>query len=147
MINQIFLYNFVQEMNKTRLKFSIMKYRIFSFFIFAAVSFLLWATDGEIVINRPGQQHDHIEYYLPADAPQVFLDSEEMEIIIVGDGFSEYYVVDIVSQVTMQSVIYTQIGGYGDSIDISSLPDAYYRIVIQSSNNNVYEGYFPWEQE
>ena len=70
-----------------------------------------------------------------------------MEIIIVGDGFADYYDVDIVSMVTMQSVISTQISGYGDTIDISSLPDAYYRIVIHTSYNNVYDGFFTIETE
>ena len=64
-----------------------MNQRSILFFFFAAVSLLSWATD-EIVINRPGQQHDHIEYYLPADAPQAFYDPDDMEIIIVGGGFS-----------------------------------------------------------
>ena len=123
-----------------------MNQRSILFFFFAAVSLLSWATD-EIVINRPGQQHDHIEYYLPADAPQAFFNPDDMEIIIVGDGFADYYDVDIVSMVTMQSVISTQISGYGDTIDISSLPDAYYRIVIHTSYNNVYDGFFTIESE
>lgn len=79
--------------------------------------------------------------------PEVYIDTDEMEIILVADGFATYYVVDIVSQVTMLSVIYTQIGGYGDSIDISSLPDGYYHIIITSSNNNVFDGYFTIETE
>ena len=79
--------------------------------------------------------------------PEAYFDSDEMEIIIEAEGFADYYVVNIISQVSMQCVIYTQIDGYGDSIDISSLPDGYYRIVITSSNNNVFEGYFMIETE
>lgn len=101
----------------------------------------------EIEIHQNGQMPTHNEYYPPADMPEVFIDLDEMEVIIEADGFADYYVVNIVSQVSMQSVIYTQISGYGDSIDVSSLPDAYYRIVITSSNNNVYEGYFTIESE
>ena len=40
------------------------------------------------------------------------------------------------------TVISTQIDGYGDSIDVSSLPDGYYTITITSSNNNQFEGTF-----
>ena len=118
-------------------------------FVMFALGITAQNRDGEARLNihHVGHHGTHSEYYPPADMPEVYIDFDDMEIILVGDGFADYYVVNIISQVTMQSVIYTQIGGYGDSIDISSLPDAYYRIVIQSSNNNVYEGYFLWEQE
>lgn len=59
-----------------------MNQRSILFFFFAAVSLLSWATDEEIVLNHPGQQHDHIEYYLPTDAPQAFFNPDDMEIII-----------------------------------------------------------------
>ena len=116
------------------------------FFLMQATSLVFGSTD-RIILNDPSHQHDHSQYYPPADMPEVFIDLDEMEVIIEADGFADYYVVNIISQVSMQSVIYTQISGYGDSIDVSSLPDAYYRIVITSSNNNVYEGYFLWKQE
>ena len=119
-----------------------MNQRSILFFFFAAVSLLSWATDEEIVLNHPGQQHDHIEYYLPADAPQAFYDPDDMEIIIVANGVALYYDVEIISQKTNHSVLYTKISGYGDIIDVSYLPEAYYRIVIHSSSNNVFEGYF-----
>ena len=128
-----------------QLKFSIMNQRTVFFFLFAFAGLLSWATDEEIVLNHPGQQHDHIEYFLPADAPQAYFDTDELEIIIVGDGFADYYDVEIVSLATMQSVICTQISGYGDSIDVSSLPDGNYHIVIHTSNNNVYDGFFAIE--
>lgn len=79
--------------------------------------------------------------------PEVYIDLDEMEIIIEADGFADYYVVNIISQVTLQCVIYTQISGYGDTVDVSTLPDGYYRLVITSSNNNVFEGYFMIETE
>ena len=123
--------------------------RFFSVFILLLYGISMCPVHGEEVVNLQhiGNHDDHSQYYTPADMPEVYLDLDDMEIIIEADGFADYYVVNIISQVSMQSVIYTQIGGYGDSINISSLPDAYYRIVIQSSNNNVYEGYFLWEQE
>ena len=119
--------------------------------IFVALSsFDIFDRDGSaerIHLQHRHKDGNHIEYYPPADMPEVYIDTDEMEIILVADGFATYYVVDIVSQVTMLSVIYTQIGGYGDSIDISSLPDGYYHIIVTSSNNNVFDGYFTIETE
>lgn len=119
--------------------------------IFVALSsFDIFDRDGSaerIHLQHRHKDGNHIEYYPPADMPEVYIDTDEMEIILVADGFANYYVVDIVSQVTMLSVIYTQIGGYGDSIDISSLPDGYYHIIVTSSNNNVFDGYFTIETE
>ena len=74
--------------------------------------------------------------------PEVYFDSDTQEIIIIADGFASYYDVDIISQSTLQLVLYTTISGYGDSIDVSLLPDDNYKIVITSSYNNVYEGQF-----
>ena len=101
----------------------------------------------QIEMNQSGQLPGHSEYYPPADMPEVYIDLDEMEIIIEADGFADYYVVNIISQVTMQCVIYTQISGYGDTVDVSTLPDGYYRLVITSSNNNVFEGFFTIETE
>ena len=119
--------------------------------IFVALSsFDIFDRDGSaerIHLQHRHKDGNHIEYYPPADMPEVYIDTDEMEIILVADGFATYYVVDSVSQVTMLSVIYTQIGGYGDSIDISSLPDGYYHIIVTSSNNNVFDGYFTIETE
>ena len=118
---------------------------IFIFFFFT-IAFCLSAGDGANQVNIQHQGHDdHTEYYLPADAPEVFFDSDNMEIIIEADGFASYYEVDIISQVTMLTVISTWVGGYGDTVDVSSLTIGYYQIVITSSNNNVYEGYFTVE--
>ena len=74
--------------------------------------------------------------------PEVYLDSDEMEIIIVADGFSSYYDVLIIRNSTNQTMVSTQISGYGDSIDISSLPSDNYIIVITSEFNNVFQGQF-----
>ena len=74
--------------------------------------------------------------------PEVYYDSDNLEIIIVADGFASYYDVDIISQSTQLAVISTQIDGYGDTIDVYSLPDDDYTIYITSSNNNEYEGQF-----
>lgn len=77
--------------------------------------------------------------------PEVHFNSNDMQIFLVGDGFADYYDVEIVSLGSMLTVISTQIDGYGDSIDVSSLAIGDYRIVITSSNNNVFEGDFDIE--
>ena len=106
---------------------------------------IAYADQKEIVLNHDQPQPNHSEYYPPADMPEVYFDSDEMEIIIEADGFASYYIVEIISMVTYQSMVYTQIGGYGDNIDVSSFPPGYYRLEITSSNNNEYEGYFTVE--
>ena len=99
--------------------------------------------DGEEKLNMQNVGHGtHNEYYIPADMPEVYFDSDEMEIIIVADGFANHYTVEVNSMVSGLTLIYTQIRGYGDTIDVSSLPDGYYQIIITSSNNNMFEGTF-----
>ena len=124
-----------------------MKRFIFLFFLFTTIVVNMYADDGSAAaINLAFQGHDdHIEYYSPADMPEAFFDSNDMEIIIVADGVADYYDVEIVSLGSMLTVIGTQVDGYGDSIDVSSLPEGDYRLVITSSNNNVYQGYFAIE--
>ena len=120
------------------------------FFIALAMSALgmtAQTRDGEQKLNMQhvGHHGHHSEYFPPADMPEVYFDSDEMEIIIEADGFASYYIVEIISMATYQSMVYTQIGGYGDNIDVSSFPPGYYQIEITSSNNNEYEGYFTVE--
>lgn len=100
---------------------------------------------NKIGLYQNGQMPTHSEYYPPADMPEVYFNSNEMEIIIVADGFADYYDVEIVSLGSLLTVISTQVDGYGDSIDVSSLSIGDYRIVITSSNNNVFEGDFAIE--
>lgn len=100
-------------------------------------------TLGSISLEHKGG--DHSEHYLPADAPEAYFDADNMLIIIVADGYASYYEVDIISRSTLFTAISTQVGGYGDNVDVSSLPADEYSIVITSSNHNVYEGYFTVE--
>lgn len=118
--------------------------RIVTLLIIMLSCFNLCLINGEEVINMRhiGHHGNHNEYYPPADMPVVYYDTDDQEIILVADGYADYYDVDIISLSTMTSVISTQVDGYGDSIDISLIPDDNYRIVITSSNNNVYEGQF-----
>ena len=99
-------------------------------------------SDEVINMQHIGHHGTHSEYYPPADMPEVYFDSDNLEIIVVADGFADYYDVNIISQSTMLAVISTQIGGYGDTIDVYSLPDDDYTILITSSNNNQYVGQF-----
>lgn len=119
-----------------------MKKTLFLLCAFTLCSNALMANLRPVVISNQGTVPDHNEYYPPADMPEVYFESDDQEIILVADGFADYYDVDIISLSTMIAVISTQVDGYGDSIDVSSLPDDNYKIVIVSSCNNMYQGYF-----
>ena len=115
----------------------------FLLIIFILCGLTTFATPKEIVLNDPTHQHDHIEFYPTADMPLgVYYDDDTDEITIVGDGFSSYYDVVIEDYYTGVVVISTQISGYGDSIDVSSLSTGTYTITITTSYNNVYVGQF-----
>lgn len=109
---------------------------------FISSGMICMASVASINMHHKGNHGTHNEYYIPADMPVVYFDSDEMEIIIEADGFANYYTVEVISMVSDQTLIYTQIRGYGDTIDVSSLPDGYYQIIITSSNNNMFEGTF-----
>ena len=98
--------------------------------------------DGAEILLRKKNNTGHLEQYLPVDAPVAYFDDVAMEVIIEAEGYADYYIVEVVSMVSSLTVIYTQIDGYGDSIDVSSLPIGYYQLIITSEFNNVYEGYF-----
>ena len=111
--------------------------------LLSAQFFTIWSED-EIVLNHKGA---HNEIYPPADMPEaVYYDSDEMEIVIEADGmFTSYYNVLIIRNSTNQTMISTQISGYGDSIDVSSLPSDNYTLVLTTESNNVFEGQFTIE--
>lgn len=119
-----------------------MKKNLFLLMCSASLAFLLDASPKIIAIVDRNHQHDHNEYYDPADKPEVYYDADYQQIAIYADGFASYYDVDIVSMSTLQIELTTQVSGFGDTFDISSLPCDNYRIVITSSYNNVYEGLF-----
>ena len=110
--------------------------RLSFFTLFLVFALQIFADGGQNAIVLSKKNGSHIEYYPPADMPEVYYDDDEQEIIIIADGFAAYYNVAIVSQGTLQTVISTQISGYGDSIDISSLDPNGYTILITSSYNN-----------
>ena len=116
---------------------------ILAFFIlFPVLSFADRDGNEYIYIQKKGNG-GHLENYPIADMPDaVYYDSEEHEIIIVADGTSLYYNVEIVSDSLNQTVIMSQVDGYGDVIDVSSLSAGNYTIVITSQFLNEYEGHF-----
>ncbi len=119
--------------------------RFFLFFscVFVFINVFASINDAAQINLEHRDKHDnHFEYYPPADMPEAYYNSNMQAIIIVADGFASYYDVDIISQSTQLAVISTQIDGYGDTIDVSSLPDDDYIICITSSNNNEFVGYF-----
>ncbi len=118
-----------------------MKRTICLLLLLLGLSFFVIADEAQINLEYQ-HKHNHNEYYPPVDMPEAYYDASNQEIVIYADGSASYYDVDIVSQSTMQLVFYTTIGGYGDSIDVSSLPDDNYTIIITSSYNNEYVGQF-----
>ena len=114
--------------------------------IFVALFSMNMMGDGDPVAainleHRLKDNHFGFPVY-PADQPQAFYDATELHIIIDGTGEATYYDVDIISMSTLVTLISTQVNGTYDTIDVSSLPDDNYKIVITSSNYNVFEGYF-----
>ena len=113
------------------------------FLLFSSVCFCLMADSRAIILSPGGHQHNHSEYYPTADMPLgVYYDDDTDEIVIIADGFSSYYDVVIEDYYTGVVVISTQISGYGDSIDVSSLSTGTYTITITTSYNNVFVGQF-----
>lgn len=98
--------------------------------------------EEQIFLQKKKVKDGHTEYFDPADKPEVYYDRDNQEIVLVADGFASSYDVDIFSMSSMQCVLYTTISGYGDTIDVSSLPDDDYKIVISTPYHNIYEGYF-----
>ena len=121
--------------------------RIITAIILTLFACQLFAERNQQPVQLNHHKIGHFDQPIPADMPEVYYDDVTEEIIIMADGFASYYDVDIVSQSTLLAVISTQVGGYGDTIDISSLPDDNYTIVITSSNDNVYQGQFTNHQQ
>ncbi len=103
--------------------------------------------NGEEVINMQhiGHHNDHLEHFSPFDQPDVYYDNVNQTIIIDGDGAVDYYDVEIASVTNFVTVISTQVSGYYDTIDISTLPQGVYVITIYSPEDNTYEGFFEIE--
>jgi len=112
------------------------------FILLIAISVQCFAGKRPIQIRDKGSVNNHTEHFIPADEPDVYFDNSSLEIIIEADGFASYYDVEIYPDNSAIAVISTQISGYGDTIDVSSLPAAEYVITIYSPEDNTYEGFF-----
>ena len=115
------------------------------FILFLLSSFITRDGDVTATINieyKHKGNHFGLPIY-PADQPEVYYDDVEQEIIIDGQwSEASYYDVDIVSLSTLDTALSTRVSSTFDTIDVSSLPDDNYQIVITSSNENTYYGYF-----
>ncbi|MBR4830112.1 MAG: hypothetical protein IKZ92_09985 [Muribaculaceae bacterium] len=120
-----------------------MKKHIIALVLLSSFSFTLsLGAPNEIVLRNTGQQDNHFEFPVPADQPDVYYDSDNQQIIIDGLGEVNYYDVEIASVSTWTVVISTQVNGYYDTIDVSSLPMGEYCITIDSPTGNSFEGFF-----
>ena len=119
---------------------------ILLFLAFSSFAFQMYGDGGmpnQIHIEQRPNGGTHTGQPLfPADQPDVYYNDVTQIIIIDGTGYSTYYNVDITSLSTFDVVLSTQVNGNYDTIDVSTLPDDNYEIVITSSLNNVFEGYF-----
>ena len=117
--------------------------KIFFLLIFVSLLYATaYADRRPIVVQNGGAVGDHSGIPMPADEPDVYYDNGTHEIIIDGQGFVNYYDVEIATASSYVTMLTTQVNGYYDTIDISSLPQGHYIITIESPLGNTFEGYF-----
>ena len=133
MLSNHILNNYNQTTIKMKITFTV---------VFSLLCFFAYADQDEIVLNNNHQQHDHNEYFDPADMPELYYNRVDQEIILVADGFVSSYDVNIVSLSTLQLVLHSTANGYGDTIDVSSLPNDDYVITLDPPVNVSFEGTF-----
>ena len=102
----------------------------------------IYAGEKEINMQNKGYHGPHTEYYTPADQPDVYYNDVNQTIIINGGGAVSYYDVGIAPVSSSVPVISTQVSGYYDTIDVSSLSATEYIITIYSPTGNEFEGFF-----
>ena len=109
--------------------------------LFSVTSLVCLARDeASINLHFPGGGHYNTP--IPADMPDAYYNNVSQTIIIDGTGEVNYYDVEIISLTSMNTVISTQVNGYYDTIDVSSLPEAEYGIFIYSPTGYTFEGFF-----
>lgn len=122
-----------------------MKKKLFTSLFATLIVFCAFGNGGaEAQINLQHKKtHDgHFNFPIPADQPDVYYNNVSQTIIIDGMGEVNYYDVEIMSLTTFNVVISTQVNGYYDTIDISSLSVGEYVITIDSPTGNSFEGFF-----
>ena len=126
--------------------FLMMKQIVFFLSLLLATSFCLLADEAnQIRIEQVIHGGTHFDFPVPAVEPDVYYDDDNQEIIIVGTGNATYYNVVIESVTDWNVSISTQVNGYYDTIDISSLPADEYSITITTQWNDTFVGYFEIE--
>ncbi len=111
--------------------------------VFIFSSFVCMARDeASINLHYPGGGHSHYGIPAPAEIPDVYYNDVSQTIIVDGTGEVNYYDVEIMSLTSFDVLISTQVNGYYDTIDISSLPDGEYVITIDAPTGNSFEGFF-----
>ena len=113
------------------------------FFLLSAFTIQINADHETKVIVLSGKGGHHLEYFVPADMPDVYYDEDNQTIII--DGAVTYYDVEIAPVSTFVPVISIQVSGFYDTIDVSSLFATDYYITVSSPTGNEFEGYFEIE--
>ena len=122
-----------------------MKNKLFYFLLFAVWINLNADEANQIRIEQVPTGGTHFDFPVPAVQPDVYYDDVDQEIIIVGTGNASYYNVLIESVNDWDVTLSTQVNGYYDTIDISSLPADEYCITITTQWNDTFEGYFEIE--
>ena len=97
---------------------------------------------AQINLQKKKVKDGHFDQPILDVEPEVYYDNDAHELTIVGTGFASYYDVEIMSVTTSTVYISTRVDGSYDTIDVSSLPDDDYKIVISPPYHNIYEGYF-----
>ena len=125
-------------------KNELMTYVVMMLFAFCGINTCYAGVMDEEVINMQhiGNHGTHFNIPMPAETPDVYFNNVSQTIIINGTGEVEYYDVEIMSLTTFDTVISTQVNGYYDTIDVSSLPEGEYAITIDAPTGNSFEGFF-----
>ena len=132
-----FAVNFSTIINQTNMK----KYFLIICLMLSLASFTFRSPE-KISLNNPNNQHDHFNHPVPADMPDVYYNNSTQTLIIDGTGEVNYYDVEVISLTTLDTEISTQVNGYYDTIDVSSLPEGEYAITIDAPTGNSFEGFF-----
>ena len=94
---------------------------------------------ADVHVKIKNKEHNHNEWNIPADMPDVYYDYVSGTITIV-DYVNATYYVNIIDD--WNTVVLTDIKVGGGTIDVSSLSTGDYVIDITTSWNNQYEGEF-----
>ena len=116
-----------------------------SFLLMLMLSLQIYGDEKSINMQHKPHGGTHLDQPIPADQPDVYLDTSNQVIIIDGGGEVAYYDVEIESMTTWLTVISTQISGTYDTIDVSSLAAGDYMITITSPTGHEFEGFFQIE--